>query len=590
LKVSEYIAEFLRDLGVKNVYVVQGGAALHLIHAIDDTPGLDFVCMQHEQAAAMAADAQARITGNFGAAIATSGPGATNLITGICCAYYDSIPVIFITGQVATFRNKGNTGVRQIGFQETEIVPMVQSITNYAVYVEKAEDIRYELEKACSLAKYGRPGPVLIDIPDNIQREEVDPITLKSFEGMPNSNDSIPEINDCVELIKHARRPVFIYGAGVYASGARNDAVEMLQATGIPMAPTWAVGDLLRSDHPLYIGTFGTHGTRYANYAVQNADLIISVGCRLDTKATGSPASGFAREAKKIMVDVDKFELNKFKKFDLPIDITVNVDAKIFLSGLKDALKDVHLMDYSVWLSQITDWKSRYPICPDNYFRETNINPYVFVKELSKNCRQDERIVIDTGCCVAWMMQAFDFKKGQRLLHDWNNTAMGWAIPASIGVAKENPDKSVICVVGDGSLQMNIQELATIKKHNLPIKIFVLNNHGYSMIQQTQDQWMGSKYAASSVDHGMPDPDFLAIASAYGFSTINMSTHEELIKGIPDLFKENDAVFCNIEIDSSHRVIPQAKFGFPNEDQEPLLAREEFSKNMLINPLPVSKF
>jgi len=236
----------------------------------------------------------------------------------------------------------------------------------------------------------------------------------------------------------------------------------------------------------------------------------------------------------------------------------------------------------------IKRWKSKYPICQAKNYKEASVNPYVFVKELSGVCDSGERIVIDTGCCVAWMMQAFEFKDNQRLLHDWNNTAMGWALPASIGVAMEFPGEPVICVIGDGSFQMNIQELATIIKNRLPIKIFVLNNHGYSMIQQTQDQWLQSRYTASSEDHGLPGPDFIKIASAYGFSTVNITANSDIKSRLADAVHCEGPVFCNVEINPQHRVVPQAKYGYPNEDQEPLIDREEFLDNMIVKPLEIS--
>jgi acetolactate synthase I/II/III large subunit len=591
MKISDYIADFLAQNKIAHVYVVQGGAVAHLIDSVAKHPTLEYVCMQHEQASAMAADAQSRITGNLGAAMATSGPGATNLITGICSAYYDSVPVIYVTGQVSTFRNKGNTGVRQIGFQETEIVSMVKSITNYTVCISDPKRIRYELEKAFYLAQKGRPGPVLIDIPDNTQRELIDPETLDSFIPPASTNNPVDnkQIDRCLKMVQSCKRPVIIFGAGIYLSGAEKEAKTLLNTLGFPMVPTWATADFLPSNHHLAVGTFGTHGTRYANYTVQNADLIFSIGSRLDTKATGTPITNFARGAKKIVVDIDVNELNKFSTFGLELDESIHCDAKTFLTALNEKVSKFKIPEISEWLSTIANWKEKYPICPSKYCEEKEVNPYVFVKSLSQECVPNESIIIDTGCCVAWMMQAFEFKENQRLFHDWNNTAMGWATPASIGAAFEKKGQRIICVMGDGSLKMNIQEWSTIIKHNLPIKIFILNNHGYSMIQQTQDQWLDSMYEASSEQGGLPSPNFLEIAKAYGFRTVNISQNQGMDILIRETLSGNDPVVCNIEILPSHRVIPQAKFGYPNEDQEPLMDRKEFLSNMIVNPLPVSR-
>ncbi len=590
MKLSDYVAKYLADQGIGHVFAISGGASLHLIHSIEDTPGIDFICPAHEQAGAMAADAYARVTRGLGVAVATSGPGATNMITGICCAYYDSVPVIYITGQVSTFRSKRDTGVRQVGFQETDIVDICKPITKYAVQVSDALKIKYELEKACYLAKSGRPGPVLLDIPDNLQREEIDPSTLESFvppEEKQSTRDLGADIDRCVELIKSANRPVIILGWGVRLAGADEEAIKMAKLLGFPVAPTWAVADILPADDPLLIGTFGTHGIRHANFAVQNADMILAIGTRLDTKATGSPANTFARGAKKIVVDVDPNELNKFGRFGLGIDIPINADAKKFIKLVNQRIGTNNTRDVSDWLNKISDWKRRYPICPQKYYKEEDVNPYVFVKTLSKVAEEGESIFVDTGCTLAWMMQAFDFKKGQRLYHDWNNTAMGWALPASIGASFALKGKRVVCVTGDGSLQMNIQELATVIRHQLPIKIILIDNKGYSMIQQTQDQWLDAKYLASSIEGGLAFPDFAKVAEAYGFKIVTISKNKDLDAGLKETMDFDGPVFCTVKIDSEHRVIPQVKFGRPNEDTEPLLDRDEFIENMIVSPLKV---
>ncbi len=571
------------------MFVLTGGASAHLIDSIAKHPKLEYVCCQHEQANAMAADAFSRVTENFGAAISTSGPGATNLLTGICSAYYDSVPVLYITGQVATFRNKKGTGVRQIGFQETDIVPMFKHVTNYAVYVDDAKSIRYELEKAAYLAKHGRPGPVVIDIPDNLQRAEINPKRLKGFiapRKVNSENDVDSKINKCLEMLSRAKRPVAVFGWGVRMAGAAKEAREFINKQRMPFLPTWAVSDLLPSNHPYLVGTFGTHGTRYANFAIQNADFILSVGSRLDTKATGSPVTTFARGAQKVVVDIDKNELDKFRKFGLKIDLPVQCDAKTFLRKLNRKTIGVkNEKDKILWLNQIKIWKNKYPVCPAHYHKEKRINPYSFIDSLSSICKEKDILVADTGCCLAWIMQAFKFKKEQRLFHDWNNTAMGWALPAAIGASFAKNKSRVICVTGDGSLQMNIQELGTIVRHKLPVKIFLINNSGYSMIRQTQDQWFNSCYVASSVKGGLPKLDFSKIAKAYGFYTLNIFKDNDAKKYIRKALNKNGPVFCNVHIGHNYRVIPQVKYGRPNEDSEPLLNRKEFLKNMIIPPV-----
>ncbi|MBI1870535.1 MAG: thiamine pyrophosphate-binding protein [Chlamydiae bacterium] len=590
MKLSDYVARFLAQQGIRHVFAVSGGASLHLIHALAETEGIEFICPQHEQAGAMAADGYSRLTGNLGAAISTSGPGATNMLTGVCCAYYDSVPVIYITGQVSTFRMKKDTGVRQMGFQETDTIGIYKSVTKYAVQILDAMKIRYELGKACHIAKSDRPGPVVIDIPDNIQREEINPALLEPFvldQGKAPRKSNF-NIDQCLQLLKEAKRPVVILGWGVRLAKAEEEAKNLVEQFGFPVAPTWAMADLFESDYPFLIGTFGTHGTRYANFAVQNADLILAIGTRLDTKATGSPPYSFARAAKKIVVDIDLSELKKFERFGLKIEQLIHANAKDFLLQLNQHMVNFSKSDISSWREQIAFWKEKYPICPDEYYRQKEINPYVFVKALSQACEKGSALFVDTGCAVAWMMQAFDFKADQRLYHDCNNTAMGWALPASIGGSLALGKKSVICVTGDGSLQMNIQELSTVLRYQLPIKIFLINNHGYSMIQQTQDQWLEGNYFASSIEGGLAFPDFLKVAQAYGYKTVCLSSTQQLEDGIKEVLRTKGPVFCNVEIASKERVVPQVKFGRPNEDADPLLERKEFLENMTIQPMEIS--
>lgn len=592
MKLSDYVALFLARQGIRHVFAISGGASIHLIHSVAKTPGIDFVCPQHEQAGAMAADAYARATGNLGCAISTSGPGATNMLTGVCCAYYDSVPVLYITGQVATFRQKGDTGVRQIGFQETDTVAIYRPVTKYAVQVKDPRRIRYELEKAVYLAKSGRPGPVLVDLPDDLQRFEINPKELEAFKPEKEASDpvetSVEKMDRLVELLRNARRPVVILGRGIRLAKAEEEAKRLVERLGFPVAPTWGMMDFLPSDHPLGVGAFGTHGTRYGNFAVQNADLVFVIGARLDTREAGWPFKSFAREAHKIVVDIDINELNKFEKFGMHIDLKVHSDAKQFLTALCARVKDLVLPNINDWKERICEWRSKYPICPPRYYEEKEVNPYVFFKALSKASWEGAAIVLDTGCALAWMMQTFDVKRNQKIFHDFNNTAMGYGLPASLGVSFALNRGPVICVTGDGSLQMNIQELATLIRHQLPIKIFVLNNHGHSMIQQTQDQWLGSEYYASSVEGGLASPDFLAIARAYGFKTFKIEWNRDLESIVGRVLTQEGPVFCDVEIRPDHRVTPQTKFGRPIEDSEPLLDRNEFLANMIVKPEEVS--
>jgi acetolactate synthase-1/2/3 large subunit len=590
VKLSDYVASFLKQEGVGHVFAVTGGASLHLIDSIGRTPGIEFVCPQHEQGGAMAADAYARATGKLGCALATSGPGATNLVTGIICSWFDSVPVLYLTGQVTTFRLKGNSGVRQMGFQETEIVEMCRPVTKYAVMVTYWTQIRFELEKAVHIARTGRPGPVLVDIPDDLQRMDIDPSVLVPYVPPPVTvpAPSSAALDAVVRFLGEARRPVIVLGWGVRLAGAERELLHLVEQLGIPVLPTWPALDMIPASHPQLIGAFGTHGTRYANYALQNADFVLSIGARLDTREAGSPYQDFARGARKIVVDIDQAELNKLATFGMQTDLLVQADARAFITGLTERTRGLPKLPLEDWYARIAKWKRDYPICTDAYKAEASLNPYVFVEALSAQAEPGELIVADTGCALAWTCQAFQFKEGQRLFHCFNTTAMGYALPAAIGVAFAE-SRSVTCVVGDGSLQMNIQELATMVRHQLPIRVFLINNHGYSMVQQTQEQWLEGRYAATTVEGGLAFPDFTRVAEAYGIRTVTIDRNDHVAERLREVYAASGPVFCNVEIENRHRVVPQVRFGRPIEDGEPLLPRAEFFANMIVEPTPASK-
>jgi acetolactate synthase-1/2/3 large subunit len=584
IKLSEFVAKYLADIGIDAVFAVSGGASLHLIHAIGDNPNIKFITPHHEQAAAMAADGYARTKRNsFGVAIATSGPGATNLITGMCCSYYDSVPVLFLTGQVSTFRMVGETGVRQIGFQETPIVEICKPITKYAVAISNPQNILFELQKAIHIAKSGRPGPVLIDIPDDLQRALIETKDLLEFVPplLKKKNREEGEFltKKILDLIMSAQKPVIVGGWGLHLSGEEKRFLDFAEALNIPIVLTWGGADLVSYKHSLYVGTFGSHGMRSANFTIQNADLVISLGSRLDTKSTGTPVNSFSKGSKKIIVDVDNQELKKFEKFGLTVDLLVNDDLRNFFNYFDfDELRK-YRKDYSTWNKSINNWKSKSNEFDDK-FRELipGLNPYSVVEKLSLSTKNDARIFVDTGCSIAWMMQAGKFNGESRVFHDFNNTAMGWALPAAIGSYFANSKGQIVCVVGDGSLMMTLHELATLKHNNIPLQIYVMNNSGYSMIKQTQDQWLNSKYYASSHEGGLSFPNYDALAKAFDLRYREISSEETLNHCLQDVHVHAGPTLYNVIISASASVIPQVKFGHPNEDMEPLLPRDELER------------
>ena len=588
-KVSDVVAEVLIEEKVSHVFAISGGASLHLIHSLADNENIQYICNHNEQACAMAADGYSRVSGKTGVAVTTSGPGATNLITGICCSYYDSIPSLFITGQVSTMRMKGDTGVRQIGFQETPIVDIAEEITKYAYTIVDPEEIKYQLQKALHIAKSGRPGPVLIDIPDDLQRQLVDPLKLKNFQApaaqeLPNLKNSLQDI---IDLIMNSKRPILIAGWGVHLSDTEAELLQFAESFNIPIALTWGAADLIPFDHDLYVGTFGTHGNRHANFAVQNADLIISLGSRLDTKSTGSPVNTFAREARKIMIDIDINELNKFQYFDLKFDQLIHCDLKDFFNNFRKLEPTKDNSNNLEWLKQIDKWKHQFLSFDDRKgIATTKVNPYNFVDSISNNLKGNEQIFIDTGCSIAWFMQSLRVKDKVRVFHDFNNTAMGWALPAAIGgyYANLNHQSPIIAIVGDGSFMMTSYELATVMHHNIPIKIFIMNNQGYSMIQQTQDQWLDSNYYASSEEGGLSFPNYEKLASTYNIKYFELNNEKDFSL-IDEIMNDDNPLICNVCIDKDFRVTPQVKFGKPNEDMGPLLPRDMFKESMIIKPI-----
>jgi acetolactate synthase-1/2/3 large subunit len=587
-KVTDVIAHILALNGVRSVFGVSGGAALHILHSIKMRPEIRLVTTHHEQAAAMAAESTSRVSNSLGVAVATSGPGATNLITGMAGAFYDSVPALFITGQVSTTRLSGNSGVRQIGFQETPIVDMVKKITKYAVQVTDPSSVISELEKCIQLAISGRQGPTLFDIPDDVQRMKISlpsglpTAPVKEIVGPEYDRPSEEIFNKLKELIAGAERPVFVLGWGVHLSKREVEIREILDSMKWPTLLTWGAADFLEEDCDYRVGTFGTHGNRDANIIIQNSDLIISIGSRLDTKSTGSPASSFARSAKLIMLDGDLKEIVKFRDLNRPVDLAINLDlrSECFLEVL-NCMRNSARPISSFWSTYIENVKLKLI----RRFDETGsgfVDPYVFIDKLSAQSQNQLNLFVDTGCAIAWASQAWRFKKGQRIFHDFNNTAMGWALPASMGSLLVDGLKETYALIGDGSFMMSIQELATVSTLDKPLKIFLLNNSGYSMIRQTQDQWFDSDYFASSQGSGMRFPNYSKIAEAYGFGYEMVGDNSNLVSAISRVIDSQIPTICEVLISVDSRVIPQVKFGSPIEGMEPLISQKLIEELMII--------
>ena len=585
MKLSDYVIDFLAKQGIRHNFVVSGGAVIHLVDSTARHPEMEYICAQHEQGGSAAADMYARVTGNLGLTMTTSGPGATNILTSVCNAYFDSIPMICITGQVARFRIRRSKRLRQRGFQETDVVSVFKSVTKYAKLVLDPLEIRYELEKAVYLAKEGRPGPVLLDIPDDLQRVEIEPQKLRSFtsrKGVLKAGDR--EIEKIFEMIGRAERPVLIFGSGVHCAKAEKEAVRFARHFKIPVVLTWGGADLFEYKDELNMGGLGVVGPRWGNFAVHHSDLVIAIGTRLSQMITGGKQSLFAPNAKKVMVDIDPEELGKFGPDTFSLDLPILSDLLPFFKRAETLMKAPQSDRFAQWRELIRSWKTKYPICPPDAAQvKGRISPYLFVKELSRHCKEGAIVISDTGANVSWTMQAFETKANQRLYSAWNNTPMGYSLPAAVGAAL-GARQEIICIIGDGGLMMCLEELGTVRRHDLPVKIFLFNNKGHGIQKQTIDTWLNSNYAAVDEATGLYFPDYQKIAEAFRIPYIKISDPSELNEKIGKTMSSEGPLFCDVELIENQKIVPMLKFGSGLDDLDPKIPSEtiaEIKKNAM---------
>jgi acetolactate synthase-1/2/3 large subunit len=580
MKLTDYIANFITKR-TKHAFVGNGGSVVHILDSLDKHADFSLIPFVNEQGASIAAEAYYRVTNKPGVAIATSGPGFVNLIQGIACAYYDSIPAIFITGQVVTKDLKRERKSRQIGFQEMEVVESVKGYTKYAVCLTEPKNIKYELERLWWEAENGRPGPVVLDLPDDMARAEINPEELIGFAPPKNLQNKILDITD-IEKIKKAlqgsKRPLIVVGSGVKLANQEEQAIKFIQMLNIPFVTTWSTVDMFTSSFNNLIGSFGVSSNRPGNFAVQSCDLLISLGSRLDTHMTGANASKFATKSYKIMVDIDQSEIEK--ENGLKIDLPININLINFFSGVLD--EEFKIGNISEWVSRIELWKEKYPICQPEYFDAKDyVDPYVFMDSLSKFTKKDSVIIPDAGGNLTWTMQGYEPRVKQTIFSAFNHSPMGYAFPAAIGVKLARPECEVVCITGDGGLNMNLQEFGTVALQNLPIKIFILNNKEYGIIKQTQSTWLDSNYVCSDVASGVACPDFLRIAQAYDIKTIDISSHEKLNEIMQYVLSYDDGpIVCNVKIKTNQEILPKLSSGRPLEDMYPHLPEDEMKLNM----------
>lgn len=598
VKVSNYISQFLVDNGITNAFMVVGGGAMHLNDAIGHQKGLHVIYDHHEQACAIAAEAYARIHNKIAAVCVTTGPGGTNAITGVVGGWLDSIPMLIISGQVrydTTARGSG-LGLRAMGDQEFDITKAVACMTKYCEMVTDKNKIRYCLEKALKLARQGRPGPCWLDVPLDIQGAYVDTDDLYPYDGKgeealpPHVSDMITDA--VISAVRQASRPVFYAGCGIRLSGGYDVFRRTAAKLNIPVVTCWDSIDAIEDDDPLYTGRGGIMGDRAGNFAVQNSDLVLAVGSRLSIRQVGYNWKSWARAAKKIVVDIDSEEL---KKKTVGADLPVWADAKDFLESLDKKIPDgTKLFANTEWLDRCAGWKAGYPVVqPRHYADDEYANVYAFIKQLSSVLPEDRITVVGNGSACVVGSQAYVIKKGQRFIINSAIASMGYDLPAAIGAcAADEPYNEVVLVTGDGSLQMNIQELQTILTNRLPVKIFMINNGGYHSIRQTQMNFFGEPLVGiGPQSHDLSFPDMSKLAPAYGYPYFCAKKNGELDKVIADTLAVSGPAFCEIYVTITQKFEPKSAtkrlpdgslVSAPLEDLAPFLPENELKSNMYI--------
>jgi acetolactate synthase-1/2/3 large subunit len=599
MRVADYIARFLVDHGIDHVFLVTGGGAMHLNDAIGRCPGLEWIACHHEQACAIAAESHFRLTGRLAAVNVTSGPGGLNALNGVFGAFTDSLGMVVLSGQVKRETMVATSGLplRQLGDQEVDIVRVVSPITKYAAAVMEPTSVRYHLEKALFLALDGRPGPVWLDVPIDVQAAQVDPASLGGFdperEGLLRSKPDLRSAARAVlDRLSDARRPVILPGSGVRIARAYDEFLALVDRLGIAVATAFNAHDLMPDDHPLYVGRPGTVGDRAGNFAVQSADFLLVLGCRLNVRQIGYNWKAFARAAWTAMVDVDPVEL---AKPTLRIDLPIQGDLGDFLRALLALDPPGPRPPQREYLSWCRERRARYPVVLPEYFHAPfPVNPYVFVDALTARLGESDVVVTGDGTACVCTFQAARLKRGQRLYSNSGCASMGYDLPAAIGACIGAGRRRVICLAGDGSLQMNVQELQTVSTHRLPVKLFVLNNQGYHSIRQTQQSYFPDNIIGCGPGSGLGFPALEGLASAYALPFRRIASHRDLDTVVDEMLRLEGPALCEVVLDTNQpfapkvasRKLPDGRMvSSPLEDLAPFLDREEFRRNLLIPPL-----
>jgi acetolactate synthase-1/2/3 large subunit len=566
MKMSDFIVNFLEENGVDSCFAVSGGAVLHIVDSISKSTKIRMIFSQHEQAAASGADAYSRISPEkTGFCLATSGPGATNLLTGVSNAFFDSIPLLCITGNVSTFREKTSLELRQYGFQETNIVGIFSHITKFAFKLKDPKDIKWALGKALYEAKNGRPGPVLIDIPDNLQRVEVNDKELTSFFPPSPSFELKKEhtnnwscfLENISSALADSKRPLILLGAGARISNCFSEIRSFLEVLNVPVLLSWGAKDIFASDHPLNFGGFGVCGPRVGNLAIQEADLLLVIGCRLNQMQIGADLKNFAPKSKKFMIDIDVAEVEKFDGTGLSVTDSLIIN-------IKDFVRNFRLTRFlnEDWYRTLNHLRNTYTIEKEISLQNNNINAYEFINLLSKKIADNSIVLTDAGGNLCWTMQGFATKSNQRLISAWNHSPMGFSLPAAIGAALARPDEIIYCIIGDGGIMMCLEELATIARHKLKIKVFIFNNRGHGIQKQTIENWFDGHYVGVDYETGLYFPDFAKVAEGFDLCYQKVSEQDNLddFFGSKEFVTDSPMIF-DVQIDPNQRIQPMIKSG-----------------------------
>jgi acetolactate synthase I/II/III large subunit len=592
MRVADYLVRRIADLGVEHVFVLPGGGAMHLNDALTLEPRITAVPCHHEQACGIAAEAYGRVKETFGVAMVTTGPGATNVLTPVVGAWIESVPLLVISGQVKTADRLKGRPLRQTGVQEVDIVPMIRSCTKYAVTIERPQDARRDFERAVYAMLEGRKGPVWIDVPLDIQGAQIDPHTLAGF--VPPATTEVTDVQlhahvkEVVRMIRAAERPLILAGHGVRLAGAAKPFRELIDRLGIPVAATWNALDLIPWEHPLCVGRPGVVAGRAANFAVQNCDLLIAIGSRLDNIITAYNPRGFARAAKKVVVDVDPREI---EKLDMDIAMAVPVDALRFVEAvLSDAVSE-QCGTKTTWVSRCQSWKQRYAAEP-TIAPPGVITHQAFVAALSSAAPSESVVGTgSSGLAVEAFYLGFRNKQGQRVFLTSGLGSMGYGVPAALGACLAAGARPMICVEGDGSLMLNIQELATLKGQGLPICLIVMNNGGYCSIRNTQRNYFDSRFMGTDPAHKLWMPDLAKVAAAFDLPCVTVVNPETLEDDLRNALALPRPCIVDVHLATEEQLAPKAAalpqsdgsmLSMPLEDMSPLLSLTDLEREMVV--------